>query len=291
MLHLDEGGMTVATKMEAFTIQLEEGLILRGNVHGPEQSTEELPVVIICHGFKGFKDWNFFPYLAEQLASHGYYAIRFNFSHNGVGKGKYHFDELDKFAVNTYSREQADLAALFHDIVQRKLPFADKFDLKRIGLIGHSRGGANSIIFAAEHPEIRAVVTWNGVHDVDFFSDELKKEIEEHGVGYVINARTKEKMPLKKHVFEDMKQNKDRFHVLNHLQRMSTPVHIIQGDADSEWLVQGAKKMSEAAPIHSLAIISDGDHTFSASHPLSEPPEPLQAALKETIQFFKQRFV
>ncbi len=279
----------MATKMESFAIHLDDELVLRGNVHGPDQQAEELPVVIICHGFKGFKDWNFFPYLAEQLASSGFYAIRFNFSHNGVGEAGDRFDELDKFAVNTYSREQADLAALFDEMIRRKLPFSNEFDLKKIGLLGHSRGGANSIIFAAEHPEVRAVVTWNGVSDVDFFSDELKKEIEEKGVGCIINARTKEKMPLKNNVFVDMKRNKERFHVMNHLKRMATPVHIIQGDADSEWLVQGAKKMSEAAPIHSLAIIAGGDHTFNAVHPLSEPPEPLQEALKETIAFFKKR--
>lgn len=284
--------MTLQTKSESFQIQLEDHLVLRGNVHGPKQRSEaELPVIVICHGFKGFKDWNFFPHLANQLAMNGFYAIRFNFSHNGVGEAGSHFDELDKFAVNTYSREQADLVALLNEMVSRNLPFSHKFNLKRIGLVGHSRGGANSIIFAAEHPEIRAVVTWNGVSNVDFFTDDLKREIRENGVGYIVNARTKEKMPLKKNVFEDIEQNKQRFHVMSHLKRMSTPVHIIQGDSDSEWLVTGAKKMQKTAPIHSLAMISGGDHTFNAVHPLIEIPKQLQEAMKETIQFFNKRLM
>lgn len=283
--------MVTKTKSESFEIQLNDNLVVRGNVHGPEHQAEERPVIIICHGFKGFKDWNFFPYLADELAMSGFYAIRFNFSHNGVGKAGSEFDELDKFAINTYSREQEDLVALFDEMIDRKLPFSDKFNLKQIGLVGHSRGGANSIIFAAEHPEIRAVVTWNGVSDVDFFSDDLKQEIAEHGVGYIINARTKEKMPLKHNVFEDIEKNKQRFHVINKLQRMPTPVHIIQGDADSEWLVKGAKKMKETASIHSLTIVSGGDHTFNAVHPLTEPPEQLREALQETIKFFRKRLV
>lgn len=281
--------MTFKTKSESFEIQLADNHVLRGNVHGPDQRAEELPVIIICHGFKGFKDWSFFPYMAEQLASHGFFAIRFNFSHNGVGEAGTTFDELDKFAVNTYSREQADLVTLLNHMVSRKLPFSDQFDLKKIGMIGHSRGGANSIIFAAEHPEIRAVVTWNGVSHVDFFTDELKQEIRENGVGYIINARTKEKMPLKNNVFEDIEQNKERFDVLDLLKRMTTPVHIIQGDADSQWLVNGAKKMKESASIHSLAIVSGGDHTFNAVHPLEEPPVQLEEALQESIQFLQER--
>jgi len=277
------------TNEQAFQIQLGEQLVIRGNVHAPIHDDSERPVIIICHGFKGFKDWNFFPYVAQKLAEHGFYAIRFNFSCNGVGEAGTHFDELDKFAINTYSREQADLECLFGEMVKRTLPNSEQFNLKRIGLLGHSRGGANSIIFAAEHPEIRAVVTWNGVSDVDFFSDELKREVKEKGIGYVINARTKEKMPIKNNVFEDIEKNKHRFDVIKKLETMPTPVHIVQGDNDHEWLVQGAYKMKAAAPIHSLAIIPGADHTFNAVHPLREPTVQLQQALDETLGFFKKR--
>ncbi len=274
---------------QSFVIPLEDNLVIRGDVHEPKGVTGERPVVLICHGFKGYKDWNFFPHLAEQLAKNGFFAIRFNFSCNGVGESLHHFDELDKFAINTYSREQADLSSLFEQLVQRTLPFSEQFDLKRIGIIGHSRGGANSIIFAAEHPEIKAVVTWNSVSHVDFFPESLKKQIREQGIGYVENARTKEQMPMKANVFDDMQENVERFHVISHLQRMTTPVHIIQGDADNEWLVNGASTMKETASIHSLAMISGGDHTFNATHPLKKIPTQLDEAVNETIQFLQEK--
>lgn len=274
---------------QPFVIPLEDNLVIRGDVHGPKDVTGERPVVLICHGFKGYKDWNFFPYLAEQLAKSGFFAIRFNFSCNGVGEALEHFDELDKFAINTYSREQADLSSLFEQIVQRALPFSDQFDLKRIGIIGHSRGGANSIIFAAEHPEIKAVVTWNSVSHVDFFPDSLKKQIREQGIGYVENARTKEQMPMKANVFDDMIENVERFNIMNHLKRITTPVHIIQGDADNEWLVSGASAMKTTASIHSLAMIREGDHTFNAAHPLKQPSTQLKEAMDETIHFLQEK--
>lgn len=271
---------------EAFTIPLEDDLVLRGNVHSPE-GEENTPVILISHGFKGYKDWNFFPYVANQLAENGFTAIRFNFSLNGVSGGD-EFDELEKFAINTYSREQADLAVLLEHVKDRKLPFSNQFDLERIGLVGHSRGGGNSIIFASEYPEIKAIASWNGVAYVDFFGEELKKEVREKGVGYTLNARTKQNMPIKADVFDDMEKNKERFDILAKLKTLSAPVHIIQGDADMEYLVNGAKEMEQTAAQHTLAIIPDGDHTFNAVHPLPEVPEQLRQAMEETLSFLKR---
>lgn len=280
---------SMTTVNEAFSIPLEDDLVLRGNVHRPEQDGKR-PVVLICHGFKGYKDWNFFPYLADQLASEGFYAIRFNFSCNGVSGGD-DFDELEKFAVNTYSREQADLDVLLQHMKEKKLPFAADFNMEKIGIIGHSRGGGNSIIFASEHPEIKAVVTWNGVSNVDFWEDALKKEIRERGVGYIINARTKQKMPMKINVFEDIEQNKDRFDILSKLQTLAAPVQIIQGDADKESLVTGAEKMEKTASHHTLVNISGGDHTFNAVHPFRETTAQLEQAIEETTTFLKKELM
>ncbi|WP_165820889.1 alpha/beta hydrolase family protein [Pueribacillus theae] len=270
---------------ESFVIPLEDNLYLRGEVHAPKERTKK-PVIIICHGFKGYKDWNFFPHLADELARKDFYAIRFNFSCNGVSSDD--FDELDKFAINTYSREQADLSVLLDYMTEKKLPFSEQFDMDRIGIIGHSRGGANSIIFASEHPEIKAVVTWNGVSEVDFWGEDIKEEIRKNGVGYIINQRTGLKMPLKANVFEDIEKNKERFNILSKLKSLKAPVHIIQGDADSEGLVNGAYKMEETAEQHSLKIIPGGDHTFNAAHPLGEPTEQLQQAIEATVTFLKK---
>ncbi|WP_158736777.1 S9 family peptidase [Alteribacillus sp. YIM 98480] len=270
---------------QSFTISMENDLYIRGNVHAPMERTKK-PVVIICHGFKGFKDWNFFPYLGDELANAGFYAIRFNFSHNGVNEKD--FDELEKFAVNTYSREQADLAVLFEHMKEEKLPFSKQFDLNQIGVLGHSRGGANALLFAAEHPEeVKAVVTWNGVWDVDFFGDDLKKDMRESGVGYIANKRTNQNMPLKADVLDDMETNKERFHLLTHLEALKAPVRIIQGDADGEWLVKGADKMEKTSSRHSLALIQGANHTFNAGHPLTETTSQLDEAMKETISHFQ----
>ncbi len=66
---------------------------LHGVAHLPDESGAK-PAVVICHGFKGFMDWGFFPYLAELLADRGFVAIRFNLSGSGMKPG----DELVSFS-------------------------------------------------------------------------------------------------------------------------------------------------------------------------------------------------
>ncbi|SFQ23047.1 alpha/beta hydrolase family protein [Salibacterium halotolerans] len=271
------------TEQQSFTIDLGNNLFVRGDVHAPAEQTKR-PVVIICHGFKGYKDWNFFPYTAEELAGSGYYAIRFNFSCNGVDKED--FDELDKFAVNTYTRELKDLEALLQAAKDGDLPYSDMFDTDRTGIVGHSRGGATSIIFASEHPEVKSVVTWNGVADVDFLGEELKQDIREKGAGYIANKRTNQDMPIKANLLEDIESNRERFDILSRINEMHAPLHIIQGDADGSWLQEGAEKMRDAASEHSLTIIEGGTHTFNAAHPMEHVPRELEQAMEKTIDVF-----
>ena len=42
------------------------------------------PVLVYCHGFKGFKQWGHVPFIHEYFATGEYAVIAFNHSHNGV---------------------------------------------------------------------------------------------------------------------------------------------------------------------------------------------------------------
>ena len=58
-----------------------DGGPLRVDVRTGARPGEARPAVVICHGFKGFKDWGFFPKLSERLAVAGFTALSFNFFH------------------------------------------------------------------------------------------------------------------------------------------------------------------------------------------------------------------
>jgi len=69
---------------------LEKNLILK--TKGPKpivydvcyiQSQRPKPIVIFCHGYKGFKDWGAWDLVAKSFANAGFFFLKFNFSHNG----------------------------------------------------------------------------------------------------------------------------------------------------------------------------------------------------------------
>ncbi len=53
---------------ETFTLELEPGVFIRGDIRVQEEGGRK-PVLLFAHGFKGFKDWGFFPYASERFAS------------------------------------------------------------------------------------------------------------------------------------------------------------------------------------------------------------------------------
>lgn len=67
-----------------FTREARPGEPIRGEVRIPDGPPPRVAVVM-AHGFKGFKDWGFFPWVAEGMAAAGYAVVTFNFSRNGIG--------------------------------------------------------------------------------------------------------------------------------------------------------------------------------------------------------------
>ncbi|MFD0693771.1 alpha/beta hydrolase family protein [Paenibacillus sp. GCM10027628] len=272
--------------LEAGYLETGEPLYIRGEVRFQAKEPEiPAPVIIISHGFKGFKDWGLFPYVASRFAEEGFYVITFNFSCNGVNETD--FDELHKFAVNTYSREQADLELIYQGLITGKLPLAESADTDRIHLLGHSRGGGSSVIFASEHPQIRSIATWNGIANPDLFDAAFKAQIAEQGVAYIPNARTGQLMPLHATFYQDLEQNGERFDIAQHLASLTVPALLVQGDQDSPRLKEGFAKLREAAPRHRFITIEGGNHTFGAVHPFAGTTPYLEAAFGATLEFFR----
>ncbi|MGM0882271.1 MAG: alpha/beta hydrolase family protein [Bacillota bacterium] len=268
---------------QTFTLRLDQVTNVRGDIRLKEDGRRK-PVLLFAHGFKGFKDWGFFPYASEQFARQGFAVITFNFSHNGVNKTD--FDELDRFGANTYSQEQNDLAALLASVHEEKLPFAEQLDKRQIFLVGHSRGGGNSVLFAAEHPEIRGVVTWNGIADCNLFGEAFREQVLRDGVGFVANTRTKQQMPISALFFEDLDRNRERFDIAAQAASLKTPVLFIQGDQDSERILNDNRKLREAAPHHRFATLEGANHTFGAVHPFAGTTDHLERAIAITGAFF-----
>ncbi|MBH5318721.1 alpha/beta fold hydrolase [Paenibacillus sp. GSMTC-2017] len=243
------------------------------------------PVLLFLHGFKGFKDWGFFPYAAESFAKLGYAVITFNFSHNGVKETD--FDELDKFGGATHSKEQFDIEYVVDALQDERLPLSEYLDKDRLLIVGHSRGGGNSVIFASAFPGVKAAVAWNGIADCNLFGEAFREQVLKDGIGYVDNARTKQQMPIQAQFFEDLDSHKERYDIVAQAAGSTVPMIFIQGDQDSEFIRSGYERLRAEASQHQFITIEGANHTFGAKHPFSGTTDELEKAIVLTDQFLR----
>src|SRR5712692_1660994 len=186
-----------------FTIKSAEALPIRGNLDVPRQARA---LVVIVHGFKGFKDWGFFPWLAEYLRENQIAVCRFNMSRNGIGTKLDTFNRLDLFADDTYSVELADLRSVVAHCRKRlRIPMF---------LLGHSRGGGVALLGAHDVPNLRGVITWSAIARADRWDEATKRQWRRDGHIDVINSRTKQVMRTSTRVLEDVETNADRLDIL-----------------------------------------------------------------------------
>lgn len=276
---------------QTFRLELgKEDRIISGDVFAPTNLQGKAPVILLLHGFKAFKSWGFFPTLAQRLTEEGYIVISFNFSMNGVeyDQAPEEVTNLDRFGRNTFSREQEDIAMVLKALRDGNLPYAEHCDVSKVGLFGHSRGGANALIHTLDDSSISCAVVWNSVAEVRFWEEATIQEMEEKGVSYIENVRTKQQLPVTKEVLEDIQANQDRFAFLNRFALDSRPVLAVVGTADKERIVEGAKRLDRIAPHSDLQLIMGGDHTFGSSHPLITVSPMLEEAIGYTVEFYQE---
>jgi esterase/lipase len=260
--------------------------IIRAEIHHRED-VKNAPVIIICHGFKGFKDWAFFPFLAESLADAGYIALTFNFSRSGIGADLYNFTELDLFAKNTFTHELKDLQCIIDTLVAGEIG-KGLVDPERIGLIGHSRGGGVAILYTHSDQRIKSLVTWSAIANVERYSAEEIVQWKRKGYIEIENKRTNQIMRVSTDLLDDIQKNKKKLNILSAAEKIDIPTLVIHGQEDETVPVNEAQMIYDHlnASDKDLMIIEEGSHTYNAMHPLESIPEELETVLYLTESWF-----
>jgi uncharacterized protein len=243
-------------------------------------------LILFLHGFKSFKDWGAWPWLANELASQGHIVVKINFSHNGVGINEdalQDFTDLQAFAENNFTMQIADVGLVINDLANNNL--IPQHLLKNITCIGHSMGGGTALLAAATYPQITDVVALNPVSDFGnliqhFDAEQWQKD----NVIYVANARTNQQMPLHYQLYLDYNNNIEN-------------LNIIQAAAQiKKGFIIYALNDETVAPRHSEAIlavnlklkfaqIKDTGHTFGSTHPFSSAAQALNQVLVNCTQY------
>jgi alpha-beta hydrolase superfamily lysophospholipase len=269
-----------ATIPETFEIPCKDGLSIRGEVYPAASS---VGTVIVCHGFKGFAHWAFFPYLARTLAENGLTAITFDFSGSGIGRDRESFSEPGAFAGNTLSREQDDLDNLV-DYAKRK-----KLITRKFGLFGHSRGGGSAILFAAApDSDVSSLVTWAAISYPNRWSKDDVATWRRQGYAEVTNSRTGQIMRLGTDLLEDVElHSQTKLNIEAAAAKIKVPWLIVHGTADETVPSSEAERLHALSPgVSTLRLVKGANHGFDAKHPLTDVPPVLEKVVLETVKFF-----
>jgi alpha-beta hydrolase superfamily lysophospholipase len=258
-------------------IESDEGLIIRATLDVPERAQA---FVVIVHGFKGFRQWGFFPWLSEQLAACRIAVCRFDMSRNGVADNPERFERLDLFADDTYSTQLADLRRVVDHC--RSLP---PLRLLPLFLLGHSRGGAISLLSARDLAPIRGIITWSSIASVDRWGQDAKRQWRRDGYFDVVNARTHEIMRMSTAILDDYETNVARLDVAAAAAALDLPLLVLHGGRDESVAPMEGSMLASQARDASLVMIESATHTYNAIHPLVHIPRELAIAARVSAHF------
>lgn len=280
-------------------INKKTNFLIKGNHNKPivtdyfyKENNQPKPIIIFCHGYKGFKDWGAWNLMATYFAEKDIFFTKFNFSHNGgTPQQPIDFINLKAFGENNFTKELDDLDSVINHI-QKDKNIANEIDLNNITLIGHSRGGGIVLIKASEDSRITRVVTFAGISDIEarMPKGEELAYWKKTGIAYILNTRTNQKMPHKYQFYQDFIRNKERLNIKKAVKKLKIPQLIVQGKQDTTVLPIEAENLNKWNPNSKLFIIDSMNHTLDNKHPwtLDYMPKNLQKTADKTIAFISK---
>lgn len=283
---------------QAWTIAGYDNQLIYGNTHLPDEPP--LGIVIIAHGFKGYKDYGMFPRIAHRCALAGFISHRFNFSHSGMTNDVETFARPDLFEKDTFDKQVSDLrtvilAAKAADNTSSSLHSAP--DLPYI-IFGHSRGGVAAILTAGRFaddttlPQPAGVITAAAPDRACNLSDDDQSVLLNRGWLESPSSRTGQTLRVGRDFLQEQLDDPQGHDVLAMARRITCPMLVVHGEDDPTVPASCAKRIAEAAGTNAqLLLIPGADHVFNTPNPLPEnQPEPPQlAALLDAMTAFSQR--
>ncbi|HEX7078244.1 MAG TPA: hypothetical protein VF363_07480 [Candidatus Eisenbacteria bacterium] len=288
---------------EPFEIEGADGGPLRGDYFAPARGREEddgprlagapppdlsPAAVVLCHGFRAYKDWGFLPLLAARIAEEGLAAVTFSFSGSGVAERDGAFTEIERFRRNTYAKELDDLERVVAWTESRVLrgtgAAGDASERRaargapiRLGLAGHSRGGAIAILHAASDPRVRCVATLAAPSRIMVWPDDHWDAWKRGEPARVLDFRTRTKLPLGPDILEDIDRNRERYDLERATASLEAPLLVIQGDRDAAVPPDEGRALAAYGRSASteLRVIAGAGHSFQAGDRIRRTPAAL----------------
>jgi pimeloyl-ACP methyl ester carboxylesterase len=214
---------------------------------------------------------------------------------NGIDGKSDFLDKPEDFADNTISRQLADALQVLNYFKHTKLPeLGNKWNGK-IYLMGHSLGGAISLLASRNVDYIDKIALWATISTIDRYTERQKKLWRKKGYMEFVNMRTNQALKLNKSYLEDFEKNANAFSLEDAVAEYNNPLLIIHGAQDMTVPIKEAKILENAYLSDSgisskslkMKIIGNTGHTFGIIHPFISSNPSLDEAVKVTIDFFE----
>ena len=261
-------------------------------VHHPEG---ELPLIcdidvppgpptgtlVIVHGFKGYKDYGMFPYLAHRVAESGRTVVRPNLVHSGMTREVETFARPDLFERDTWNRQVHDLVSLVDAIRSGRVPQASPD--APITLLGHSRGGVASILMAGRGDAVRSVISASApaaTRGTEALDQTTRTELEANGGVEVESARTGQRLRINRGFHDEVDADPAAHDVPAHARMLAERLVVVHGTDDQTVPERDATILAEAAGSEPR-LVPGGNHVFNVVNPfpIDGTPSPQLAGL------------
>lgn len=271
------------TRLTNWQIDGADGETILGNTHLPDGSPRG--IIVIAHGFKGYKDYGMFPYVARRFSERGYIAHRFNFSHSGMTNETDTFARPDLFERDTWGKQVDDLHAVIRamrdDLIDGGLGSRDNpqaGDLPFV-LFGHSRGGVSVLLATLDlhgdeaMPRPAGVITAATPARCNTLREDEQNALLEHGALDAPSSRTGQTLRVGRAFLDEQRADPERFDLFARLadrdEGLPCPALIVHGEQDPTVPVKCAEQLTKAiGPRATLVRIADADHVFNTPNPM-----------------------
>ena len=272
--------------LKQFSISLGDG-VLHGDLHYAGHTS--CPILLIIHGFRGSKNWGFFPTIAEEFAQNGSIVLTWNMSLNGYSKNSQYIDQPDNFARNTITQEMVDTQSIIDSILQDDRIISG--DIRShwngdIHVLGHSRGGGIGILISAENPSIKKLALWNTISRFGRFTERQKKLWSETGTFPIDETEDGIIIAMNYTYISDLEFHGDEYSPLRAITEVSADILIVHAEQDMTVPIREAHALQEKSHSAHMHSIPQAGHIFGCTHPFTEMTSSLRDAIDTTTAFF-----
>jgi len=264
-----------------------QGETIRCDIRAPAGS-RSLPVVIICHSFMAFKDWGFFPFVADRIAGEGFVTVIFNFSRNGVSGDGDRITDFGKFSTNSFSVELGDLGSVVKAVRGGGLA-AGSGDPGRIVLLGHSRGGGIAVTYASRDPAISDLATWSAISTFNRWTPRQLDSWRKAGYLSLGAGGTAGVLSLGRGILADIDERLPEIDPVSRAAYITAPWMILHGKADVTVPVREANTLFGASPKGrtELVLLKAVGHLYNARSPDEDHYTTINHVISLTVDWLR----